>query len=71
MNNSELIDLIKDTEKEYNTYCFSKSCNNGNCAIKKFRIDNDIINVDCRIVFTIFKLIGENIYDIDDKGEKK
>ena len=71
MNNSELIDLIKDTDKEYDTYCLSKNCKYDSCAIKKFRKDNDIAGIDCRTIFTIFKLVGENIYDKDDKGEKK
>ena len=26
MNNSELIDLVKDTENEYEAYCLSKNC---------------------------------------------
>ena len=71
MNNSELIDLVKDTDKEYDTYCLSKNCKYDSCAIKKFRQDNNIVGIDCRIIFTIFKLVGENIYDVDNKGEKK
>ena len=54
MNNSELIDLIKDTDKEYDTYCLSKNCKYDSCAIKKFRRDNDMAGIDCRIIFTIF-----------------
>lgn len=71
MNNSELIDLIKDTKNEYDAYCLSRSCKYDSCAIKKFRRDNKVLGVDCKIIFTIFKLVEENIYDVDNKGEKK
>ena len=68
MNNSELIDLLRDVENEFKTYCYSRICTYDDCAINRFRKDNDAAGIDCKMIFIAFKIIGENI---DNKGEKK
>ena len=53
----EIIEIIEDTNLEFKAYCNDKECMYETCAIKrnkeKINKDNEI---DCLIVFTLYKL---------------
>ena len=71
MVDKEIIEIIEDTDLEYMAYCKGKDCMPELCAIKRNRKkiceDNEI---DCLILFTLYKLGIDQKEIIKDVNEK-
>ena len=50
MINKEIIEMIEDTDREYQEYCDSRRCLRDECALLKNEED-----IDCQILFTFYK----------------
>ena len=61
MTDEEAIKFIKETFDEFEEYCDLRECTTKTCALKKYINENEIRDVDCQMVFLVFKLIGNNI----------
>ena len=51
MVDKEIIEMIKDTDREYQEYCDSRRCLRDECALLKNEED-----IDCQILFTLYKI---------------
>ena len=65
MIDKEVIEMIEDTDHEYQEYCNGRRCLRDECAL--LRNEEDI---DCQILFTLYKF-GIDQEDIIKKDEKK
>ena len=65
MVNKEIIEMIEDTDREYQEYCDERRCLHEECALLKNRDD-----IDCQILFTLYKF-GVDQEDIIDEVNKK
>lgn len=63
MTPNEFKELTIETQKEFELFCNKRECNMNKCAIFNFLKENDCINTDCEIVFTICKLFND--FNID------
>ena len=61
MTDEETVKFIKETFDEFEEYCDLRECTTKTCALKKYINENEIRDVDCQMVFLVFKLIGNNI----------
>ena len=61
MTDEETIKFIKETFNEFEEYCDPRACTIKTCAIQKYINENEIKDVDCQMVFLVFKLIGNNM----------
>lgn len=61
MTDEETVKFIKETFDEFEKYCDPRECTTKTCAIQKYINENEIRDVDCQMVFLVFKLIGNNM----------
>ena len=65
MVNKEIIEMIDDTDREYQEYCDSRRCLHDECALLK-----NEENIDCQILFTLYKFGIDQKDLINEVNEK-
>lgn len=56
MTVEEIIELIKDTDKEYELYCNARNCTCAECTILRKKIKNHDDDISCSALYTSYKL---------------